>query len=281
MLSISEYWKNSLNQKNPTKFIISKILIRLKISKYFTINQDGYKLRFFPSALSRLLWIDPNEPHTASIFFPDYLKKGDTVIDVGSNIGTVTLQCSVKIGSSGKVYSIEPNPKIFNFLLDNIRFNNKDNIKTFNTALGDSDGEIYFSDKISDVVNSIIENDSGVRVKITTLDKLLTKDDVIHLLKIDVQGYDKFVFLGSKNILKKTECVHFPVIREHYQNFGYDYEEIFELLKNSGFELYGFSRDRKIWKLDQDYVPNNEDLLAIRNIDDFISRTGYTLNDNI
>jgi len=281
MLSISEYWKNSLNQKNPTKFIISKILIRLKISKYFTINQDGYKLRFFPSALSRLLWIDPNEPHTASIFFPDYLKKGDTVIDVGSNIGTVTLQCSVKIGSSGKVYSIEPNPKIFNFLLDNIRFNNKDNIKTFNTALGDSDGEIYFSDKISDVVNSIIENDSGVRVKITTLGKLLTKDDVIHLLKIDVQGYDKFVFLGSKNILKKTECVHFPVIREHYQNFGYDYEEIFELLKNSGFELYGFSRDRKIWKLDQDYVPNNEDLLAIRNIDDFISRTGYTLNDNI
>lgn len=281
MLTISEYWKNSLSQKNPTKFIISKILIRLKISKYFTINQDGYKLRFFPSALSRLLWIDPNEPHTASIFFSDYLKEGDAVIDIGSNIGTVTLQSSVKVGSSGKVYSIEPNPKIFDFLLDNIRFNNKDNIKTFNTALGDSDGEIYFSDKISDVVNTIIQNGSGIKVKITTLDKLFPKDDVIDLLKIDVQGYDKFVFLGSKNILKKTKCVHFPVIREHYQNFGYDYKEIFEFLKNSGFELYGFSQDRKIWNLDQDYTPNDEDLLAIRNIDDFIFRTGYTINDNI
>ena len=281
MLTISESWKNSLSQKNPTKFIISKILIRLKISKYFTINQDGYKLRFFPSALSRLLWIDPNEPHTASIFFSDYLKEGDAVIDIGSNIGTVTLQSSVKVGSSGKVYSIEPNPKIFDFLLDNIRFNNKDNIKTFNTALGDSDGEIYFSDKISDVVNTIIQNGSGIKVKITTLDKLFPKDDVIDLLKIDVQGYDKFVFLGSKNILKKTKCVHFPVIREHYQNFGYDYKEIFEFLKNSGFELYGFSQDRKIWNLDQDYTPNDEDLLAIRNIDDFIFRTGYTINDNI
>ena len=75
MLTVSEYWRNSLNQKKPLKFIISKLLIRLKISKYFTIKQDGYKLRFFPSALSRLLWIDPTEPHTASIFFSDYLAK--------------------------------------------------------------------------------------------------------------------------------------------------------------------------------------------------------------
>lgn len=280
MLTVSEYWRNSLNQKKPLKFIISKLLIRLKISKYFTIKQDGYKLRFFPSALSRLLWIDPTEPHTASIFFSDYLKDGDTVIDIGSNIGTVTIQSSVKVGTTGKIFSIEPNPKIFEFLLDNINFNKINNIKTFNIALGDSDGEINFSDKVSDVVNSVVKDSSGIKVKITTLDKLLSNQERINLLKIDVQGYDKFVFLGASNILKKTDCIHFPVINEHYQNFGYTYKEIFEILKDSGFQIYGFTKNQKMWKMKEEYIPNDEDLLAIQNIDDFLSRTKYVIDDN-
>ena len=280
MLTVSEYWRNSQNQKKPLKFIISKLLIRLKISKYFTIKQDGYKLRFFPSALSRLLWIDPTEPHTASIFFSDYLKDGDTVIDIGSNIGTVTIQSSVKVGTTGKIFSIEPNPKIFEFLLDNINFNNIKNIKTFNIALGDSDGEINFSDKVSDVINSVVKDSSGIKVKITTLDKLLSNQERINLLKIDVQGYDKFVFLGASNILKKTDCIHFPVINEHYQNFGYTYKEIFEILKDNGFQIYGFTKNQKMWKIKEECIPNDEDLLAIQNIDDFLSRTKYVIDDN-
>lgn len=280
MLNISEYWENSLKQKKPLKFIISKLLIRFKISKYFTINQEEYKLHFFPSALSRLLWIDPKEPHTASIFFSDYLRDGDVVIDIGSNIGTVTIQSSVKVGSKGKIFSIEPNPKIFEFLLENINFNKIENVKTFNVALGDSDGEINFSDKVSDVINSIVKDGSGIKVKITTLDKLLPDQEVINLLKIDVQGYDKFVLLGALDVLKKTDCVHFPVINEHYQNFGYTYKEIFQILKKCGFEIYGFTKNQKMWKIKDNYIPNNEDLLAIRNINDFLSRTNYDLDDN-
>jgi FkbM family methyltransferase len=279
MTSILQLWKNSRNKKNPLKFILSKILMRLNISHYFIINQNGYRLYFFPTELSRVLWVDPNESHTATIFFADYLKKNDIIVDIGANIGTITLQSSIKIGSRGKVYSIEPNPKIFNFLLKNIQLNKLSNIETFNVALGDSEGEINFSDNTSDVVNLVLSTNEGIKTKITTLDKLIPQDTTIDLLKIDVIGYEKFVLIGSKNILKNTKCIHFPVIRKQFQNFGYDCQEIFDLLKNNGFELYGFSKEKKIWKINQNYTSSNEDLLAIRNIEEFIEKTGYFLID--
>ena len=279
MTSILQLWKNSRNQKNPIKFILSKILMRLKISHYFIINQNGYRLYFFPSELSRTLWVDPKQSHTATIFFADYLKKDDIVVDIGANIGTITLQSSIKIGSRGKVYSIEPNPKIFNFLLKNIQLNKLSNIESFNVALGDSEGETNFSDNISDAINLVLNTNEGIKTKITTLDKLIPQDTTIDLLKIDVIGYEKFVLIGSKNILKNTKCVHFPVIRKQFQNFGYDYQEIFDLLKNNGFELYGFSKEKEIWKINQNYTSSNEDLLAIRNIEEFIKKTDYLLNE--
>ena len=253
--------------------------MRLKISHYFIINQNGYRLYFFPSELSRTLWVDPKQSHTATIFFADYLKKDDIVVDIGANIGTITLQSSIKIGSRGKVYSIEPNPKIFNFLLKNIQLNKLSNIESFNVALGDSEGETNFSDNISDAINLVLNTNEGIKTKITTLDKLIPQDTTIDLLKIDVIGYEKFVLIGSKNILKNTKCVHFPVIRKQFQNFGYDYQEIFDLLKNNGFELYGFSKEKEIWKINQNYTSSNEDLLAIRNIEEFIKKTDYLLNE--
>ena len=204
-------WKNILNQENPLKFLISKILINLKISKYLIINQKGYKLHFFPSELSRVLWINPTHPHTASIFFSDYLQPGDTVIDVGSNIGTTTIQSSINVGKTGKIFSIEPNPTIYEFLLQNIKLNKLENIKTFNIAAGESDGEVNFSNKRSDVMNKIVDDDSKIKVKMTTIDKLLIDQDIFNLLKIDVIGYEKFVLLGSKNILKKLNAFIFQL----------------------------------------------------------------------
>ena len=35
-----------------------------------------------------------------------------------------------------------------------------------------------------------------------------------------------------------------------------------------------------MWKIKEEYIPNDEDLLAIQNIDDFLSRTKYVIDDN-
>ena len=75
-------------------------------------------MKFYPSYLSRILWVDPNHGHSGSEvenFVWKYLRAGDIFIDIGANIGTVTLEASKKIGDNGKIFSFEANPKIFGF----------------------------------------------------------------------------------------------------------------------------------------------------------------------
>lgn len=279
-MKTTSYWKTISKQKHPIKFIISRILMRLNLSHFFIIKQKNYSLKFYPSSLSQAIWIDPDIPHTATIFFEDYLKPDDIVIDIGSNIGTVTLTASKKVGSQGKVYSIEPNPTIFEYLEGNIKLNNLKNIECFNIALGNEVGTVNFSDEKSDWGNSILSEGEGIKVDIKKLDDLGINDSNIVLIKIDTQGFEKFALTGANRILSITECVHFPVIEKYFENYGYSYKDIFDIFIENGFHLFLFSSDKKIWSIPKNYIPNNEDVLAIKNIDHFIKRTNYKLLTN-
>ena len=279
-MKTTSYWKTISKQNHPIKFIISRILMRLNLSHFFIIKQKNYSLKFYPSSLSQAIWIDPDTPHTATIFFEDYLKSEDIVIDIGSNIGTVTLTASKKVGSQGKVYSIEPNPTIFEYLTGNIKLNNLKNIECFNIALGNEVGTVNFSDEKSDWENSILSEGEGIKVDIKKLDDLEINDSNIALIKIDTQGFEKFALAGASRILNITECVHFPVIEKHFKNYGYSYNDIFDFFIENGFHLFLFSSDKKIWPIPKNYNQNNEDVLAIKNIDYFIKRTNYQLLTN-
>ena len=52
-----------------------------------------------------------------------FLKPGSTVIDVGANIGDLTLPISTIVGDTGRVYAIESHPEIFNVLCANLALN--------------------------------------------------------------------------------------------------------------------------------------------------------------
>ncbi len=116
--------KNIRNKNNPLKFLIAKILIRTKLCTLFTITQDHYILKFHPTSLARDKWVDADYRHAAEDnFFLDYVKKNNTVIDVGANIGTVTLLLANIVGKNGNVYSIEPHPTTHRYLVENIKLN--------------------------------------------------------------------------------------------------------------------------------------------------------------
>ena len=282
-MNIRGYVKTVFEQEKPLKFLVSRILIRSKLCKLFIIKQKNYNLRFDPVSSSGALWINPNYYHSVNVFFSDYLKKGDKVIDIGANIGTVTIEASKKIGDSGKVYSIEPHPQIYKYFIGNIRLNRLKNVKTFNFALGNKDGTIFFSDKHSDDQNSIITNKNGIKIKLKKLDDLEINEDFIDLIILDAIGYEKFVVEGGKDILKRTKCVHFPVLEKFFKNFDYTYKDIFKIIENIGFKIYEFSEDRKISLVPENYKADDNrtitTLLGIRDLSDFLERTNYSLQN--
>ena len=281
ILKISEYFNTVQKQEKPFKFLISKILIRLKLSHLFNFKYKHHILKFYPTFLSRVLWVNPQHSHSgdeAENFIWNYLKKGDVFIDIGANIGTTTLEASKKIGVDGKIFSFEPNPRIFKFLQGNILLNKCKNVQSFNFALGSKSTNVYFSDNYTDESNSVQEGNIGIKVKMKTLDEVIPKIK-IDLIKIDTgSGYEKFVFLGATKILENTLCINFPSIVTLCKKYNYNPKDIFDILKQQKFIVCAIFTPNILTELPDGFEPESGDYIAIKNIDEFLKRSNYSLS---
>jgi FkbM family methyltransferase len=275
-MQIKRYWQIIKRQRQPIKFLIGKVLMKLGLSSFFVIKKRGLALRFYPSALSlATIWLD-SPCSTVESFFRRYLRSGDMVIDAGANMGFYTLLSSILVGNSGRVYAIEPHPRIFKYLKGNLSLNKCENVSAYNVALGDHGGPANISDKRSDDQNSILKS-SGTEIKMLKLDDLPLTNELIALFKIDVEGYEKFVLEGATEILKKVQCVIFESWDEHFSNYDYTTSDIFELLTNHGFHIFKIINN-DIRPISKDYTsPSCENLIAVREINKFIERTGFAL----
>jgi FkbM family methyltransferase len=264
--------------KKPWKFIISQLLVKAGLCKFFLIKKDDFVLRFYPSAMSKSLWVDKNDRIEDENFFRRYLKPGNVVVDVGANIGSLTLVASSMVKESGKVYAIEPHPQIYQYLCSNIQLNQRNNIRSLNFAVGNMEGSIHFSNITTDDMNSILNNeDIGISVPIKTLDTILLNEPVIHLLKIDVEGYEKNVLMGAMKIIHKVQCIYFESFETNFKKYNYSTTDVLKFLLDNHFRIFRFQEDY-IFEIDMNYVSLIcENLLAIRNLGEFQSLTGLQI----
>ena len=62
----------------------------------------------------------------------NFVRPGDTAIDVGANIGDLTLPLSRMVGDGGRIVAVEPNPEFFNVLCGNLALNQISNTMPVN-----------------------------------------------------------------------------------------------------------------------------------------------------
>ena len=106
----------------------------------------------------------------------------------------------------------------------------------------------------------------------TTLDKLALVHTKIDLLKIDVEGYKKFVLEGGQNTLKNTETIFFESWNEHFKKFGYSLSEIFMILDQFGFEYFVIDK-AGYKKIDQTFDADIcTDIVATKNSVQFLKK---------
>jgi len=146
----------------------------------------------------------------------------------------------------------------------------------FNVALGEANGEARLSDNSkSDDVNTVIADTRGIQVPMRRLDDLGIADKSISLLKIDVEGYEKYVIEGARGILENVRCIYFEAIESNCAKFGYGLGELIGKLEELGycvFELCGDDvREVKPGEVTADYG----DLVAVREPANFLSRAGF------
>lgn len=277
---ISEKLANVFKRKRPVKYLLMRALKGTGLCIFFRIDRKDFSLRFYRSVLSGELWYDPDLRIADEQFFKRYLQTGDVVIDVGANIGELTLQSSIAVGQTGRIFSIEAHPRTFKYLCGNVQLNRARNVFLYNCAAGNDDGTINFSDRYLDDGNSVVGDGDCLRIAVCRLDNLPIDAPSIELLKVDVEGFEKFVFEGAGSILSKTKCIYFESWDDNFRQFGYCCNDLFELLTAGGFTIFRMLMPDKIAPISSDHHSRDcENLIAVREKKDFLKRTGFTVKD--
>lgn len=168
-----------------------------------------------------------------------FIKDTDVVLDAGANIGFHTIHMG---HICKKVYAYEPQPMIFNILSTNILFSGlSDKIEHFRLGLGDkkSSAKMEPLDRFNEADGTrnfggrgLSQDGTGEEsVNLIDFDSL---DIDIDVIKIDIQGFELYAFMGMQNTLKR--CAPW-IMLENYVGNSRD-EKVLELLQSLGYEIY-------------------------------------------
>lgn len=167
-------------------------------------------------------------------------------VDVGAHIGKYTIPLGRKLGSSGKVIAVEPDPTNFRLLSENVALNGLNNVLLQNLACSKNDSEtVFYVNEDCPTLNSTFfpTGSKKIMVKTLKLDTLISRLGIEHvsLIKIDVEGAETEVIEGAQFTLQNS---HPKLIFE-----AYNQDHLRQIERILGYYDY------KIWKVsDKDYA---------------------------
>ncbi|OQW46825.1 MAG: hypothetical protein A4S09_02650 [Proteobacteria bacterium SG_bin7] len=171
------------------------------------------------------------------------IRANSVCVDIGANIGFWT-NFLVSSCRALQVFAVEPEPKNLFLLKRNIELNNnQDKVKILPYALGEKEGRLglYLSkDNAGDhQLYQTAEVREKIDVEVFPLDTLLPEIK-IDFLKIDVQGYESYVFKGMKQLIEQSK--NMAVLMEFWpaaiKRAGGDPLEILSMFQAQDFTPY-------------------------------------------
>jgi len=133
------------------------------------------------------------------------VQEGDVAFDLGANIGYVAVHLSKYVGPSGKVYAVEPSPRNFEILTDNIKVNNLEKIvESFEVAISSVSGFRDLNVSSISNLNSFIETKwtkETIEVMTTSIDDFFLEKRFPNFIKMDIEGAEVDALAGIDKIL--------------------------------------------------------------------------------
>lgn len=209
-------------------------------------------------SVSKLIFLNSYETETL-LFASKYIVAGDQVIDIGANIGYVTLLFSSFVGENGEVHSFEPSRREFLHLCENVNLNCAKNIFLNQFAISNQNGYakmFVLDDDRFGAFNSIGEP-THQKVKLATVHteaiRTMKIDDYLTLfpnlkpclIKIDVEGFEKQVLEGMQNLLnsQKAPCLIIEVFEGTHQGEQISAQALVHYVEKFGYKLYSPDRE--------------------------------------
>lgn len=151
----------------------------------------------------------PYEP-AETAFFSGRIKPGETIVDVGANIGYYTLQFAHWVGPTGVVHAFEPEPAAVALLRRNVEANGCTQVRIHPAALSDEAGSAILHRSAHNFGDHRLapaaEKRETVAIQTARFDDLLP-DEHVDWIKLDIQGWEAAALRGLRHTLERNPAV--------------------------------------------------------------------------
>lgn len=174
--------------------------------------------------------------------FLSMLNPGDTVFDLGANLGLYAMLASRRVGPHGCVHAFEPNPRVAEKLRGNVAHNWMGNVECCQMALSDRRGTLPFYLAESDDQCSLgAVSDKSIAVPVMTLDEYVADQRIgrVDAMKIDVEGAETAVLRGGRELLSRPDApvLYIEVNPSALERFGSSADELESVMRAYGYSL--------------------------------------------
>lgn len=231
----------------------------------YSINDfDGnllIDLRLSEHMQRRIFWMGYYNKEVVALL-DKLVQSGMVVLDVGANIGEISLVCAKRVGPAGSVISFEPIDEIADELQKNVDRNQLQQVTVVRAGLSDkaatqvpiyaSCGQRSQGDEHGGLGSLYGENaeDAPVQfIEVTTLDAYLAQSSVtkVDIIKVDIEGAELPFLRGAEHTLR----THRPYLIIEVQDIsaaaaGYTASDILDYLSSLSYTFECIGRNGRL-----------------------------------
>lgn len=148
--------------------------------------------------------------------FLERIRPGDTVLDVGANVGLYALLAAERVGDEGTVHAVEPVEGNRSELETNVHLNELGNLEVWPVAFGEARERLSIveGDNLGAARLSPETDPDAVEVDVWPADAFLQERGLdVDVVKIDVEGHELAVLDGMEKTLARD--AHTVIVETH------------------------------------------------------------------
>jgi FkbM family methyltransferase len=183
-------------------------------------------------------------------YFAEHVKRGETVVDVGANVGQYAVLFGVLVGPTGKVFSFEPDSEPRTLLEQNLAINHIASVVHIEPmALFDKVGTHTFYSRPGDSMGSLeragFGSNAGLAdIRETTVHTIPLDDYLVSnglsdpdWLKIDAEGAEINVLRGASRALHGQTRIVCELHPYAWDSFGTSFDELMSIVQQAGRKI--------------------------------------------
>lgn len=261
-VGVAERWVRALLLIVPYFAVFWPLCVRAALRGPVTVDcttKEGIRLRCrLPDLIQMYVYLFGMWEPDLAAFLRRRLRPGDTFVDVGANIGCVSVLASTLVGPGGAVVAIEPAPTAIAALQETLTRNDLTNVRVVAAAVSDCDQDLplfagpSYNTALTATVAHLNLREQG-RVRAAPLGSLVTREELAtaRLIKIDVEGAEDRVLAGMLGSIDAV-AAETELVVELSPRWWSDRQlrpiDVLRPFLQRGFHVYLLPNDYWVWR---------------------------------